>query len=171
MRQHCGCGCSVPLLTVQVFLGGAQNWYPLVSSCVMCYQCKVWNATICPPLEGLDCCLVYRSTDCLIKDLVELFVIISEERTSVGKLEGLLPCNRPRQSLVWAVQYKSWMGHNNPPLDRITYLSEDFLAPNAWPAFTNMESFHFASVVVFPIFGTSGTVWLILNYIAFQCIS
>ena len=83
MRLHCDCVCSVPLPIVHVFLGSAQNYYPLVSLRLLRDQCKLVTATICQPLEGLDCRLVYRSADCLLKYPVELFVIISEERTSV----------------------------------------------------------------------------------------
>ena len=35
---------------------------------------------------------------------------------SVWKSESLLPCNLPRQSWVWAVQYKSGMSHKNYPI-------------------------------------------------------
>ena len=83
VRMHRGCGCSVPLPIVHVFLGGAQNCYLLVFPSVLRNQYKVGTVTICQPLEGLDCRLVYRSADCLLKDPVELFVIISEERMSV----------------------------------------------------------------------------------------
>ena len=113
---HRDCGCSVPLPIFHIFLGGTQNFYLLVSPYVLYNQCKVWTATIYQPLEGLDCRLIYRSADCQLKDPVELFGIIYEKRMSVWKSYGLLPCYLTRQSWLWAVQYKSGMGHNTPPI-------------------------------------------------------
>ena len=109
VRLHCGCGCSVPLPIVHVFLGGAQNCYPLVLPCALCDKCKVLAVTICQPLEGLDCRLVYCSAEYLLKYPIELFVIISEEDecVKVGGL-ALLLLTPPEVSMGGSVQ--EWNG-------------------------------------------------------------